>query len=135
MRQPPGSVLHRMHQPNSTMRSKESSRPLRFPCRSCSLGWALEGVSSVLDSQAVLQEVSDDPGGLPAAVLVFRWLSGEMSQCISMIVFVISSDLSFLKYNNIGVEWLLRVWTNDSAPGEGCSSCAWVSGQAKRETW
>ena len=29
------------------------------------------------------------------------------------VVFVIGSDSSFLKYTDVGVKWLLRVWTNE----------------------
>jgi len=73
---------------------------------------------------------------LAAAVLVFRRLNEEMSLCISTVVFVIGSDLSFLNFNTVGVKWLLRVWTNEvnnSPIGVGCSSCAWVSSQVKRD--
>ena len=39
------------------------------------------------------------------------------------VVFVISSDSSFLKYTDVGVKWLLRVWTNehqwDATPRKG----------------
>jgi len=77
-------------------------------------------------------------GGLPGAggggpsVQEVGW--GDVSMHLG--VLVIGSDLSFLKYDNVGVKWLLRVWTNEvnnSAAGVGCSSCAWVSSQVKRD--
>jgi len=39
---------------------------------------------------------------------------GEMSLCISTVVFVIGSDLSLLKYDSVGVKWLLCVRTKST---------------------
>ena len=60
--------------------------------------------------------------------MVFRGLSGEISMLVDCCVRY-RFGLIFLKYTDVGVKWLLRVWTNEvnnSVTGEGCLSCAWV---------